>query len=86
MNDKKEKLTQIGVVIVTIITWEFTGWLFDKGGEELSQILTPAWISLIVSVICCRISSAYTFNVIDDHVEKVFELLKQLIRDTYHTK
>lgn len=86
MNDRKEKLTQIGTTIVTIITWEFTGWLFDKGGEELSQILTPACISLIVSVICCRISSVHTFNVIDNHVEEVFKILKQLIKDTCHTK
>ncbi len=52
----------------------------------MELILTSAIVSLIVSVICCRISSAYTFNVIDNHVEKVFELLKQLIRDTYLTK
>lgn len=50
------------------------------------EYIAPALIALIVSVVCCKISAAYTFKVIDGYVKDVIELAKKSISDTYLKK
>ena len=84
MNDKKEKFTQKGVVIMTIaacVAWDFIEWMLDKGGGELREILIPAIISSIVSMIFCHAVSIYTFRATANYVNEMMKLMQQIIED-----
>lgn len=48
--------------------------------------MISALTALVVSMLCCKISAAYTFKVIDGHVEKTLELIKKLLSSTYIDK
>lgn len=52
----------------------------------IEVIAISAMTSLIVSVLCCKISAAYTFKVIDGYVKDMIEIAKKSIRDTYFDK
>ena len=45
-----------------------------------------AWtvfVSVIVSIICNKVLTVHTLNVLDGYIEEVMEMLKESIRDTY---
>ncbi len=49
-------------------------------------MITAAITAFIVSVICCRISAAVTFKIIDRYVADMIDMAKGSIRDAYLDK
>lgn len=52
----------------------------------LNEIIIPAIVSLIVSIIYNKILSTYIFKVIDAYVKELFEITKKSIRNAYSSK
>lgn len=48
--------------------------------------LVCAIISFVVTVVTNRILAIHTFKVIDDHVNELFEITKESIRNAYLSK
>lgn len=48
--------------------------------------IKAAVIAMIISLVCNKISAAYTFKVIDGYVKNMIELAKKSIRDAYSDK
>lgn len=65
------------MAIVHMCQWE------DEEVREVETILVSVVASTVVSVICCKISAAHTFNVIDGYVKDMIELAKKSIRNAH---
>lgn len=52
----------------------------------MKVIVAAAVVSLIVSVVCGKITAAYTFKIIDGYVRDIIEVAKKSIRDAYIDK
>lgn len=54
--------------------------------KKVTEIITAAITSLVVSVIYCKISAAHTLKVIDGYVKSMIDMAKESIKDAYLRK
>lgn len=47
------------------------------------EVAWTVFVSVIVSIICNKVLTVHTLNVLDGYIEEVMEMLKESIRDTY---
>lgn len=57
-----------------------------RGKTMLNEIIVPAIVSLVVTVICNRLLAIHVFKVIDTYVKELFEITKKSIRNAYSSK
>jgi hypothetical protein len=60
---------------------ERKGKVNRKEGKELREILIPAIVSSIVSIIFCQIASTYIFRSTSAYVDEMIKLMQQIIKD-----
>lgn len=52
----------------------------------LSEIIIPAIVSLVVTIVCNKLLTIHIFKVIDAYVKELFEITKKSIRNAYSGK
>lgn len=58
-------------------------WKSNGDDRRMVEVAWTVFVSVIVSIICNKVLTVHTLNVLDGYIEEVMEMLKESIRDTY---
>lgn len=47
----------------------------------MKEVVIPAVVAFLVTIICNKISAAHTFKVMDSHIEDTFKMIGEFVED-----